>query len=83
MHDEARQLIDRIQAAMDFMLAEDSGAAMMPWLCWQADNIFDHIAPEDFTPIEMVTLVGLCGPIFARTLAPSTPPKGLPLRAVS
>lgn len=83
MCDEARQIIERIQSTMDFMAADDGGEAMKPWLDWQADNIFDHIGPDDFTPLEMVALVGLCGPIFARTLcSPGTPSEGISLRAV-
>ena len=67
---------------MDFMAADDGGEAMMGWLKWQAENMFDHIGPDDFTPLEMVALVGLCGPIFSRTLA-IPPHEGTGLRAVS
>lgn len=83
MQEEARQIVERIQSTMDFMLDGGDAEAIKPWLDWQADNIFDNISPDDFTPYEMVALVGLCGPIFARTLcSPVTPPKGRGLRAV-
>ena len=84
MLDEAQQILGRLQATMDFMLAdEDAPHAMKPWLVWQSENILDHIGPEHFTPCEMVALVGLLGPIFSRVLGtPLTPPEGTGLRAV-
>lgn len=80
--DEQQHIIDQIRATFDYM---PEGAAqkkqLLPWLEWQVDHMLTQVGPDDFTPDEMVALVGLIGPVFARLLTPQ-PAVRRPLRSV-
>lgn len=77
-------ILTQIQATFDFMPPDPAQADnLKPWLAWQVDEFLDHIGPDDLTTVEMMALVGLLGPVFARLLASPAPPVRRRLHAVS
>lgn len=81
--EEQQRILKQIESTFLFMAADPAECdSLVPWLAWQANEILKRIGPQDFTPSEMVALVGLLGPVFARVLGGlggndvPKPPKG-------
>ncbi|AAN07969.1 hypothetical protein PBI_CHE9D_51 [Mycobacterium phage Che9d] len=75
---EQQRILDQIRAAFDYIpdgpTAKDE---LRPWLRWQAEHMVPQLSSDDFTESELMALVGLLGPVFARTLAGTLPgPQG-------
>jgi hypothetical protein len=80
--DDQSRILSQIQAACDYMPEdEEASQRLVPWLEWQLEEMLDKVSLDDIQPIELVALVGIVGPIFARTLTPD-PAQRRPLRAV-
>lgn len=71
---DQKRLLSQIQATFDFMPDDPDGAAQLkPWIQWQATEILKRICFEDFTDSELMSLIGIIGPIFARVLGGEIP----------
>lgn len=82
-YDDQDRILGGIIATFDYMPEDESATQqMVPWLEWQLEEMLDQVSLDDIQPLELVALVGLVGPIFARTLAPTQPADRRPLRAV-
>ncbi len=66
----------QIRATFDYMPSDPEEAAeLMPWLEWQVDEILERVPRSEYKPAELMALVGLLGPTFARFLARTSPPR--------
>lgn len=76
------QILNSIRATYDYMPEDpDAKQQLVPWLEWQLEEMLDKVTLDDIEPIELVALVGIVGPIFARTLT-TEPAYRRALRAV-
>lgn len=72
---DQERLLSQIKATFDFMPDDPVGAAqLLPWIQWQVTEIFKRISFEDFTSSELMSLIGIVGPVFARVLGGDVPP---------
>ena len=78
------RVLAQIKATFDYMPDDPAGAAQLSsWLEWQVNEILDLISLDDFEPVELMAVVGVIGPVFARALDMKTsprPPHRRPLR---
>lgn len=73
--DDQERLLSQIRATFDFMPDDPDGAAQLSlWIQWQVTEILKQISFEDLTSSELMSLVGILGPVFARVLAGDVPP---------
>lgn len=80
-------MLSQVQATFDYMPDDPMAAAqLIPWLEWQVTEILDMISLDDFETVELMAIVGVIGPVFARALASQAPTRpanrGTPLRLV-
>lgn len=77
--DEQHRILKQVESTFLYMAADPVECdGLTHWLSWQANEILKRVGPQDFTPSEMVALVGLLGPVFSRVLSGSVakPAKG-------
>lgn len=71
---EQQRILQQVESTFLYMAGDERAAeALVPWLSWQSNEILKRIGPQDFTPSEIVALVGLLGPVFSRVLAGTVP----------
>ena len=71
---DKHNIVTQIQATLDYMPTDPQQAAQIaPWLRWQVGHFLNTLGPADLTHAELVTLVGLLGPAFARRIGGKPP----------
>ncbi|QDF19933.1 hypothetical protein HWC44_gp047 [Mycobacterium phage ThetaBob] len=76
--EEQQRILNQIRAAFDYIPDNPKAKdGLRPWLGWQAEHMVPQLSSDDFTESELMALVGLLGPVFARTFACTLPgPQG-------
>ncbi|MGV0805761.1 hypothetical protein [Mycolicibacterium setense] len=84
LSEEQQRILCQIRATFDYMPSDpDEAAELMPWLEWQVDEILARVPRSEYKPAEMIALVGLLGPTFARFLGRTSPIPPTPKRPVA
>lgn len=63
------RVLTQVKATFAYMPDDPEAASqLISWLEWQVAEILDMISLDDFEPAELMAVVGVIGPVFARAL---------------